>query len=211
MKIFFDFDGTLTDISKRHYEVYSRCVAKYGGNLINRKEYWDNKRANVSWYDMLLKSDIDPELEVEFLSYFTELIELPEFLRLDTLLDSSLGVLKKLSTRHELILISLRRNHDNLLDQLDELGISTYFTRIESGHSETVEQTLTKKADIISAMDGVGGAVIIGDTEADISAGKHLGIRTIAVLSGIRNKSFIQSFNPDAIIDSIADLDSVLN
>ena len=210
MKIFIDLDGTLTELQKRHYEVYSRCARQFKGQLIGVDEYWHDKRANVSWHDLLTKSNIDPEQESVFLSEFAKLMESPEMLRFDSLLPSARDTLESLSKTNELVLVSLRRNRENLIRQLDELDIARYFLTIVSGHSETKEDVLKKKADLISSLGDYVGAIIIGDTEADISVGKHLGIKTVAVLSGMRDKEFLSAFNPDYIIDSIADISTVL-
>jgi phosphoglycolate phosphatase-like HAD superfamily hydrolase len=45
--------------------------------------------------------------------------------------------------------------------------------------------------------------LIIGDTEADIIAGKQLGLRTFAVTSGIRNAAFLKAIEPDYVIDRV--------
>jgi phosphoglycolate phosphatase-like HAD superfamily hydrolase len=63
---------------------------------------------------------------------------------------------------------------------------------------------LLKKAEIIAAI-GIAhnDAMIIGDTEADISAAKTLQIPGIAVTTGIRNKDYLEKLNPAYAIDSI--------
>ena len=51
---------------------------------------------------------------------------------------------------------------------------------------------------------------IIGDTEADIGAGKLLQLRTAAVLSGIRNVTKLKEQNPDFLLPDIRGLRSVI-
>ena len=48
--------------------------------------------------------------------------------------------------------------------------------------------------------------IVIGDTETDIIAGNELGLKTIAVLNGIRTKELLLKSNPDFICNSVEDL-----
>jgi phosphoglycolate phosphatase len=50
------------------------------------------------------------------------------------------------------------------------------------------------------------GAVLIGDTEADIQAGKRAGIATCGITWGYRSKDFIENLNPDYIAHTPNDL-----
>jgi phosphoglycolate phosphatase len=49
-------------------------------------------------------------------------------------------------------------------------------------------------------------AVMVGDGPIDITAGKALGLKTIAVLSGGDRREALQASQPDLILDSVADL-----
>jgi phosphoglycolate phosphatase len=53
-------------------------------------------------------------------------------------------------------------------------------------------------------------SVYVGDTRVDIKAGKAAGTKTIGVLTGFDDFESIQEEQPDAIIDSITGLPSVL-
>ncbi len=47
MKLFFDLDGTLIDISEKYYRVYNDILTEAGFSTIGKKEYWDAKRHKV--------------------------------------------------------------------------------------------------------------------------------------------------------------------
>jgi len=49
-------------------------------------------------------------------------------------------------------------------------------------------------------------AVMVGDGPIDISAGKALGLKTVAVLTGGSGREALQASQPDLILDSVADL-----
>jgi phosphoglycolate phosphatase len=46
---------------------------------------------------------------------------------------------------------------------------------------------------------------IVGDTGKDIKAGKDLGIRTCAVLSGFLNEEMLRAYMPDRVIPGVVD------
>ena len=49
--------------------------------------------------------------------------------------------------------------------------------------------------------------VYVGDTRVDIRAGNAAGMKTVGVLTGLDDFNALKRENPDAIIDSIAQLD----
>ena len=127
----FDLDGTLIDISDRHYFVYSTIVKDMGGVPITKKEYWDHKCSNASWEIILTASEMNRGDIDLFLQKFILEIEKPENLKLDTLIKNAKDVLESFSLSTDCFLISLRRNADNLLQQLKFLEIDQYFTGIK--------------------------------------------------------------------------------
>lgn len=205
--IFIDFDGTLVDIAPRHYRVYVSCLRSFNGRPLEMYEYWKLKRANTPWGQILQLSGVDPELEPEFLKLFIERIESDSELMQDELFPGSLATLDRLSKRHNLYLLSLRRNSQALERQIDNLGIRQYFQQILVGHSDTKEGVLKKKADVIkTASFDFKNLVVVGDTEADIAAAKQLNATSVALRSGIRNDDFLEKMNPDCLLDGIEEV-----
>ena len=209
--IFIDFDGTLVDIAPRHYRVYKKCVEKMGGTPLDRKKYWELKRDNISWNELLLISGLEVNNRDDYLELFIDRIESLEELYRDELFVDSLSALKKLSSNdNKLYLLSLRRNSDALDKQIEKLGIGCFFEKILSGHSDTKEGTLLKKADIIKqTIDNPEDSIIVGDTEADVAAAQQLNATSIALLSGIRSKKFLKSMEPDYLVDGIGDVANI--
>ena len=52
--------------------------------------------------------------------------------------------------------------------------------------------------------------VVVGDSVADIKAGKTAGIKTVAVLSGIFSREELESEKPDLILKSVNKLPDFL-
>ena len=190
--IFIDFDGTLVDIAPRHYRVYKKCVKKMGGTPLDRKKYWELKRDNISWNELLLISGLEVNNRDDYLELFIDRIESLEELYRDELFVDSLSALKKLSSNdNKLYLLSLRRNSDALDKQIEKLGIGCFF--------EKIKQTIDNPED----------SIVIGDTEADVSAAQQLNATSIALLSGIRSKEFLKSMEPDYLVDGIGDVANI--
>ena len=207
MKIFFDLDGTFLNVAPRHYLVYCSTLEQFGGKALGANEYWSLKRRKVNWDYILEKSGVDKSQKSAFLEVFITKIESTEYLKGDELFPFSMHILN-LFSHYELYLVSLRRNEQNLLSELQRLGIKDRFKRVLTGHSET--DGFDKKIELISEVLGSESGTIIGDTEADIVAGKELGLTTVAVESGIRDGEFLEELKPDFLLKDISELEKVL-
>jgi phosphoglycolate phosphatase-like HAD superfamily hydrolase len=202
--IFFDLDGTLIDVEPRHYRVYGELVHKYAGKPLPQKEYWVLKRKKTRWPELLPLSGIPPEKLGVFLQDFIQRIEDPAYLETDQLFPGAGQLLKDMSVNHTCYLVSLRRQPERLKSQLDALGVSGYFAEILSGHSETDGYDV--KIELIKNVLGDKTGTMVGDTEADIMTAKNLGLMSVAVLSGIRDREFLEALHPDYVFDSVTEL-----
>jgi phosphoglycolate phosphatase-like HAD superfamily hydrolase len=208
MKIFFDFDGTLVDVSDRHYQVYKSLVENYEGVPLAKSVYWKLKRSKVNWKEILEKSSLSPSLLTEFLDDFRLKIEDPQELSKDTLVPNAVLTLKKLNAENELLLVSLRRHGDRLLDQVKSLGIDGYFVNILSGHSD--ERNELPKVKLIDSITKEKGSILVGDTESDIDASKDLGFISIAIATGLRNKTELKRHHPDYLLQTIEEVPEII-
>lgn len=208
MKIFCDLDGTLLDVSVRHYMVYSELAVKFLGKALEKDEYWKLKRKKVSWQVILSMSGISESRLDEFLNDFMVKIEDVDYLRVDRLFPYSVETLEYISGKYDCYLVSLRRNMKNLQAELEWLGIKRYFKYIFVGHSDNDGSDV--KTELISKILKGEHGYIIGDTEADILTGQTLSLQTVAVLSGIRDEKFLTELNPDYIVAGIQDIKTIL-
>ena len=183
--VFCDLDGTLLEDKHRHYECYKAIVKKYGGNCIPLDEYWKDKRNKVKRTVLLEKTGFQGTYD-DYLSEWLALIETPEFLKYETLKPDTLSFLEWLRDNSEhIVLTTQRRNRENLLSQLEELGISGYFEEVASGDHKT---------DILDGKYNKD-SLVIGDTEADEETAKRLGCTFIAVTDGIREEKYFSETN----------------
>lgn len=201
--LFIDFDGTIVDITDRHYATYIASMASVSdAKPIGKDLYWRLKRRDAQWNEILSINNTS-HLENEFIRKFIDTIETMDMLRMDKLFKGARKFINRVKPTNNVYLVSLRRNHSNLLRQLEYLGMDDTFDKVLSGHSDTKAGSLLKKADVIRGVGLHVQGVMIGDTEADIVASKELGFRTIAVTSGIRDSNFLRQYLPDELVADI--------
>lgn len=203
--IVFDFDGTLVDPSARHYDVYLECAAQFKGTSLSKDVYWSLKREGTDWSDILQASGIASSLKEDYLQSFIPLIESASYLDKDELFSDSIDILEYFKNKYKLYLISLRRDEDALLDQLYSLGINSMFEKVFTGHSDSKEGSLIKKADIIKEYN-IKDVIIIGDSESEIVAAKKLGAPSVVVTTGVRSRGYLERYKPDYIVDRLTEV-----
>ncbi|MDP3973569.1 MAG: HAD family hydrolase [Candidatus Daviesbacteria bacterium] len=203
MKIFFDLDGTLIDVSKRYYFVHKKAALVIGKKSLSFKEYWQKKRKKIP-ENKILNIDSESSQFKEYQKIRINLLENLDYLSLDTPFENVFDTLVALTKKHKLYLITLRRNEKNLNTQLKQLKLNKFFIKIFSSPPDK-DLTITK-IKIIKNLGYSKNDLIIGDTEADTEAAKKLGIRSVAVFSGIRTESFLKKYHPDILIKDVSHL-----
>jgi phosphoglycolate phosphatase len=194
--IVLDLDGTLIDVSKRHYTVYRDVLTDLGGRSLPFERYWELKRSKTPWAEILGANGV----QAAFLARFRERIEQPSYLVLDRPFTFSRHVLEALDG-HELYLLTLRRSSDALREQLDRLDLARYFRAIVSGDVKT---------ELITTLDAGSEAVVVGDTEVDVAAAREVGAVAVAVASGIRSEAVLRRSEPDFLVEDIRSLPKLL-
>jgi phosphoglycolate phosphatase-like HAD superfamily hydrolase len=111
------------------------------------------------------------------------------------------------------VIVTARSQRGALDEQLGRHELRRFFAEVLS--SPAGANVGQQKADLIRAYLGrtkacQGDHWVIGDTEADIEAGKEVGVRTVAVLSGIRDEEHLRAAGPDFLLNDIRELSFVL-
>lgn len=196
--IAFDFDGTIIDISRRDYAVYRDLVQDLSGSILPFEIYWPLRRKRTDINLILAKSGVtDTERINIFLQQRASLIEDVKYLVLDTVLPRVVNTLKLNSSWITPYLVTTRYNENNLRWQLEGLGLNIVF-----------EDIIIAEKDKTKFYSGVNNlSLIVGDTEKDIDAANTLGIKSVAVLSGIRDADIIRLSHPTFIEESVASID----
>lgn len=207
MKIFFDLDGTLIDISERYYRVYTDILNKAGFSTIGKKEYWNAKRNKVP-EDQILAMTNANDFYKEYNQKRLSLIENDYYLSNDSLHEGVIQVIENLSKKYQLVLVTLRKSNSQLEKQLINMKLIDYFTDILRSDDNLKPRWMIKyhliKEYIGNEHDS--SSILISDTENDIKAGNELRFKTIAVLNGIRTKELLIISKPTFICKSVKDL-----
>ncbi len=203
--IWFDFDGTITDVKTRYTQVFIDFFASKYHIDLNSDKYWQFRQAGLSTLKILENYGYERFIQ-EYIDFRNETIESIAYLKKDTLRANVEETLSELKKRFTLKILSGRAIKENLIEQINFLNLSSYFTEVYtvSPFAAFVEKqaVLKKNASISDYM--------VGDTEHDIKAGNSCSLKTIAISDGMSTKERLIQSLPTQIIDSFSKLSSIL-
>lgn len=194
MNIFFDFDGTLIDVSQKYYHAHCAACKIMRLRSCSFKKYWGAKRSKTPEHE-LVNLDLHSTRLRDYENSRIRLLENNEFLEYDKLFPFTKKLLQSLKDRHRLFLVTLRRDAGFLLREVNNFGIANFFTKILIHCPKS--NALVAKMNLLKEIKFSSDDLIVGDTEVDIEAGKQLNLITVAVESGIRKKSILKKYAPD--------------
>jgi phosphoglycolate phosphatase len=198
MNIFFDFDGTLIDARQRIYGLFKTLVQECD---LSFEDYWEIKRRQLDHRHILKTNFQYSEKEISaFVKKWMDEIEKESWLRLDKPFQEAGAYLSELSQMANLYIVTARQKPEMAIKQIERLQWGHHFKDVLVTKQENEKEDLIRLAVKVGKED-----FIAGDTGKDIQAGKALGIKTIGVLSGFRNKEQLAKYNPDFIVDRIMD------
>lgn len=197
MNIVLDLDGTLIDTRARLYRLFQHLAPE---SPLSFNEYWAFKRRGLSNADLLADELVwDEAAIVTFTRDWMALIEAPEFLALDEAFAGVADALSHLAERADLHLCTARQLPGAARAQLDKLGLSRWFKTVL-----VTEQHADKQGVLARQLPQLRpGDWMVGDTGRDVQAGRALGLRTCAVLSGFLDRDTLLLYRPDLVLDSV--------
>lgn len=207
MNIIFDLDGTIIDASERLYQLFQHLVPM---SQWSKEEYWNRKR-NKENHEMIINkyfSDIDFG---QFNKQWLQLIETEDFLNLDRNYSDTTELLKELSTKSSLFLLTARQSKKGLIDELKRLQINEYFENI------FVTENLKSKADLLDEIMENGdikkGAddLFVSDMGKDIVIGKKRSFITIGISHGFMCRDRLKEYCPDYLVDELMEIVEIVN
>ncbi len=198
MNIFFDLDGTLLDSKQRLYRLFCDLTKQ---TILCFDEYWELKKSmNDHRYILSEYFNYSSSEIIEFEEKWMSLIETKEYLLYDTPFVFTSDVLRNLQNQGcDLYLITARQNKQYTIQQLEQFGIESYFVKM------LVTEFKKPKFELIieSGIKLVETDLYVGDTGQDIEIAKLMGIRSMGVLSGFRNRTSLLRYKPDYIENDI--------
>lgn len=192
-KVYMDLDGTVLDNTARHYEVY-RSV----GHWLELDYLPFGKWLELSRAGGVL---LPKEHTEEYIDMFQKYFELPIYLQMDKFYPSMREVVENVDHFYDMYVVTLRRDQFAAAKQLTRY--TTIYPKIVCSYPETISISafIKLKIALIRCISNKPTGYIIGDTEYEIIAGKVLGLKTIAVTWGMRDKKTLEQYHPDAIVD----------
>lgn len=209
--VFIDLDGTIFDVSERIYQVYKDILQKNHKKFLSKREYIKLKRKKIPIKEILKKTDAK-DIYLKFRKGWEEKIEAPYYLDFDRVSFLTKKVLLYLKNYYKLILITLRSHPRRAFNQLRRKKIDRIFDRVLVTSTSSKYQRWKAKCKILKKYEKLDKdfSVIIGDTETDILVGKYFGIKTIAIVNGMRNREFLEKYKPDFLIRDISEVKNIL-
>lgn len=197
-----DLDGVLLDVSERYYRVHCAIA---GAKRMSKACYWDLKRARAPIEEL-----VEPGADASFYkARWLDLIERQDYLACDCVIPRCADALKELSADRVLTLATLRRDEAAMRAQLTSLDLERFFSSVLCA-APSAEPWRSKRELLASAGAEKGAGWIVGDTEVDARCGKALGLKTAAVLSGIRDRERLELERPDALLEGLWEFPSLL-
>lgn len=219
LRLIVDFDGPIVDISERYYHVYQLCLAETKRpdrqvRLLSKAEFWQLKRSRIPEVQIGLISGLDEEQAVAFAKKRSQIAHSLSFLAYDQLIPGALTALERVQqakVKVDLVVLTLRRERE-LKEAFDRLGLARFFppercyciTNDYLKTGDTHDKPLLM-AKALAELPPASESWMVGDKEADIVAAKRHRLKAIAVLSGIRDRVQLESYEPDLIVNNLSE------
>ena len=208
--IFFDIDGTLVDSRKVIIDAANFTLNSLGLKEKKADEIISNMKFETSYLISKIADTDDNDLIIKgvklFRSYWKKNVSRDSrlFSGVREILDYLYG--KKL-------IITSNGIKDVIEEMLDSFNIRKYFRQIISGDEvDCIKPTACpiNKAFATLELFSKNNAMIVGDMDVDIRAGKAAGINTCGVTYGFGKKEDIVKAGPDYLIDNISELKNII-
>ncbi len=200
--VIFDIDGTILDTSELILQSFEHTLETHKIPAVERAEL--KKKIGPPLFEIY--ADLAPHLNP------AELMETHRSFQVDNIhlsrpfLDTftTLGKLKKRGIK--LAAVTNRTNRSSLktlqlarIDDFFEIVISPEDVKNEKPDPEGIQLALEHMKVQTSE------ALMVGDTSADVGAGKAAGVKTVGITHGIRGDS-VKEYHPDFLIHSLPEL-----
>ncbi|MBE9195214.1 HAD family hydrolase [Synechocystis sp. LEGE 06083] len=217
LRLITDCDGPIMDVSERYHQVYQYCLeqVKLPGqnlNILSKAEFWQRKRSKVPKAQIGLDSGLTPEQTEEFVAIRNRTVHSQPYLPYDQPLAGVEEILQGIKDRGiDLVLMTMRRESE-LQEALDRNHFNHFFPIdcrycLADGYVKTGDTNdkplLMERA--LAELPPADSVWMVGDTEADILAAQRGNMPAIAVLSGIRNREQLERYQPDFIVNNLAE------
>ncbi|MBA4446276.1 HAD family hydrolase [Cylindrospermopsis raciborskii S07] len=215
LRLITDFDGPIMDVSERYYRVYLLCLqkTKYPSQVIHKltkEEFWQFKRSHTAEKQIAFKSGLDAEQAQEFAKIRKETVHTEPYFDYDIMVPGALEALVKVKEAGiDLVVMTMRRVRE-LNYAFDKFNLDKFFPEdrrycLSNDYIKTrdIEDKPLLMAKAIKELPPATEIWMVGDTEADITAAKKHAVKMIGVESGIRDRTQLELYQPDFILEDL--------
>jgi pyrophosphatase PpaX len=200
--VLFDLDGTLLDSFEFIYGAFEHALALHGIESFDRTQIAGYMGGPLEQVYAEMAPGCDAVALTEAHRTFQS-----ENIRLVSLFPDTIEVLDELKKRNLKIAAITTRSLRTSVKSLEAVGIEHYFDLILS--AEDVTRHKPHPEPILKALEFLQvkpeEAIMVGDTTADIMAGKNASIKTVAALYGFGGEGLLD-LDPDYSIRELKDL-----
>ena len=205
--VIFDLDGTLIDSLKDITIAVNHATRPYGIAEKSVREMGDLLGTGISiLIDRVLadrRDELKDDVLERFMTYYSA-----HLVEHTTVYPDVIDVLIKLDRYKKAVVTNKREQFAKTM--LNELGLGSYFDSILG--SDSVGAKKPSPVPLLHLLElyklDPSEAVMVGDSEIDIAAGKGAGVKTVGVTYGYRQRGAL--IDADFIIDDIRDLPGVI-
>jgi len=208
--IILDLDGTIVDSTEAYVEAVKAAFAAIGQEKVDIRIATEIPRRleqKLSINNIIKGIDVQKFLDAYLNSYYrvTAIKTKP--------MPNVSETLKKLSQKAKLALTTMRYvPREKVIKELEKFGLAKYFqivvTALDTRHPKPSPEALIKCAKQLGIK--ISECAVVGDSIMDLRAGRNVGAKTVAVLSGIFTRGELEKENPDFILKNINELPDFL-
>lgn len=215
LRIFTDFDGPIMDVSERYYQVYQYCLEEAKEpdqpiTVLSKQEFWRLKRAQVPERQIGCISGLHDDQARQFAQLRRQNVHNHIYLKYDCPVPGAIEALKKIQSLNSSLAVITMRRENALSFALAQSGLEDFFA---AEMRYCLPNQYVKTHDVIEKTRLMDRAMaelptacetwMVGDTEADIAAARAHDLPIVAVLSGIRDRDRLSTYDPDFIVPDL--------
>jgi HAD superfamily hydrolase (TIGR01549 family) len=207
--VLFDFDGTIADTLPLIYEAFNAALSPVLGRILEQHEI----RAMFGPPDhQMIRLTIPAEHHESAIAKYVQVYQ-DEHQRLASAFPGMGEILVRCHEQGIKVGIVTGKSHETAEFSLEALGLADAYDVLVAG--DDVERQKPDPGHPRAALaalghkDGTPGA-FVGDSAADMRAGRGAGLTTIAVTWGVPEHGDLLDANPDIVCDSVPALASAL-
>ncbi|MGF1676908.1 MAG: HAD family hydrolase [Rivularia sp. (in: cyanobacteria)] len=217
IRLISDFDGPICDVSERYYQVYLFCLKKNHRQnqqirILSKDEFWQLKRSRVPEKQIGIISGLESAQAENFAQLRKQTVHTQPYFEYDILAPGAVETLLKVQQAGiDLAVMTMRRVRE-LEYALQKFDLYQFFPEnrrycLSNDYVKTrdIDDKPLLMAQALKQLPPAEETWMVGDTEADITAAKKHGVKSIAVECGIRDRNQLEADHPDIFVKNLTE------